>query len=138
MVKPDESDPVALVLRSLAFGAATGLAGLALVTWTVRTLQAGQPAAAAPALDSPAALVLLVGTLGAMVAGGAATWKALAPIRNPWRQGVLAMIAGVGAFVISLVTWPIDRAYGRNGLLALALAAAALAVLLRRTTRTAA
>jgi hypothetical protein len=114
----------------------TGLAGLALVTWTVRTLQAGRPAAAPPALDSPAALVLLLGTLAAIVAGGAATWKALSPIRNPWRQGVLAMIAGLGAFVVSLVTWPIDRAFGRNGLLALALAAAALAVLLRRTTRT--
>ena len=125
-------DPVALVLRSLAFGAATGLAGLALVTWTVRTLQLGRPPAQPPALDSPAVLILLLGTLAAIVAGGVATWKSLAPIRNPWRQGVLAMIAGVGAFVLSLVTWPIDRAFGRTGLLGLALAAAALALLLGR------
>lgn len=78
-----------------------------------------------PALSSGPALVLLVGTLTGILAAGAATWMVLSPIRNPWRQGMLALIAGLSSFVLSLVTIPIDRRFGRAGLLGLAAFAAA-------------
>ncbi|MGQ0703290.1 MAG: hypothetical protein ACT4PM_09180, partial [Gemmatimonadales bacterium] len=124
-------DPVGLVFRSLGLGILVGLALQATVTWTVRTLQPpGGPAG--PSLSSAPALVLLLGTFGGIIAAGAATYLVLGPIQNPWRQAMLAMITGLGSFVISLVTLPIDRALGRPGLLALAALAAAASVLLWR------
>jgi hypothetical protein len=115
-------DPVGLVLGSLGFGTSLGLAVQALVTWTVRALQGGTPVVP-PSLSSGPALVLLLGTLGGIAAAGGATWIMLNPIRNPWRQAMLAMIAGLGSFVVSLVTIPIDRRFGRTGLLFLAVLA---------------
>jgi hypothetical protein len=125
-------DPVPTVLRALAFGLALGIGCQALVTWTVRTLQLGAPATATPALDSPAALVLLLGTLAGILTAGFGAWVLLRPIRNPWRQAMLAMIAGLGSFALSLVTIPVDRRLGRPGLLVLAVLAVGLAFLLAR------
>jgi hypothetical protein len=67
-----------------------------------------------------------------MVAAGLGTWVWLAPIGNPWRKAMLSIIAGAGSFVVALSTWPVDRAFGRNGLLALAGVAALLCLLLAR------
>jgi hypothetical protein len=117
------SDFLGLVLGALAFGVALGVGIQGLVTWTVRTLQHGAPSSAAPALSSAPALVLLLGTLGGIVVAALACWRLLAPIRNPWRQAMLALIAGLGSFAVSLVTLPIDRALGRPGLLGLVAAA---------------
>lgn len=128
-------DPLGLVAGAMGFGAVLGVGLQALVTFGVRSLQAAAPAAVAPSLSSGPALLLLIGTLAGMVGAGLATWTILAPIRNPWRQAMLAIIAGFGSFVLSLVTLPIDRAFGRSGLLVLALAAAGLcAVIGRRIT----
>jgi len=113
-------EPVGLVLRALGFGAALGVSVQALVTWGVRTLQAGAVAAGPPSLASGPALLLLAGTFGGILGAGAATWTALGPLRNPWRQAMLALIAALGSLVLSLVTLPIDRALGRPGLLGLA------------------
>jgi hypothetical protein len=111
-----------------------GLQGL--VTWTVRTLQQGTPPPAQPSLGSAPALVLLGGTALAILAAGVAAWRLLAPIRNPWRQAMLAIIAALGSFVLSLVTLPLDRAFGRPGLIALAvLAFAGCALIARRIAR---
>jgi hypothetical protein len=125
-------DPVGLVLGALAFGAALGVAIQGLVTWTVRTLQQGPPSQAAPALTSAPALVLLLGTLSGIGAAGFACWRLLAPLRNPWRQAMLGLIAGLGSFALSLVTLPIDRALGRPGLLGLVLVAALACALIGR------
>jgi hypothetical protein len=126
------SDFVGLVLGALAFGVALGVGIQGLVTWTVRTLQQGAPTQAAPALTSTPALVLLLGTLAGIVAAGLASWRLLAPIHNPWRQAMLALIAGMGSFAVSLVTLPIDRALGRPGLLGLAAVAALVCGLIGR------
>lgn len=123
-------DPIAVVLRALPFGVAVGVGCQSLVTWTVRTLQSGAPAGAKPSLDSAPALVLLIGTLLGLVIAGAATWRALAPIANPWRQAMLSIIAALGSFALSLVTLPIDRAFGRTGLLVLAGACGLIAMLI--------
>ena len=120
MTNPGPPDPISVVFRALPFGVAVGVGCQAMVTWTVRTLQTGAPAAAKPSLDSAPALVLLIGTLLGLVIAGAATWRALSPIGNPWRQAMLSIIAALGSFALSLVTLPIDRSYGRTGLLVLA------------------
>lgn len=130
-------DFVGLVLGALAFGAALGVGIQGLVTWTVRTLQQGAPSPAAPALSSAPALVLLLGTLTGIVAAGFASWRLLSPIRNPWRQAMLALIAGLGSFALSLVTLPIDRALGRPGLLGLVAVAALACGLIGRRLSTA-
>ncbi len=121
--EPADPDLIGLVFRALVFGAALGVALQALVTWTVRTLQGPTPPET-PRLSSGPALVLLLGTLGAIVAAAVATGKALTPIRNPWRQVMLGLIAGLGSFVLALVTIPLDRGFGRPGLLGLALVSA--------------
>ena len=110
-------DPVALVFRALPVGIAVGVGCQAMVTWTVRTLQLGAPAAS---LGSPPAVVLLAGTLAGIILAGVACWRLLSPIGNPWRQTMLSLIAGLGSFALSLVTLPIDRRFGRSGLLVLA------------------
>jgi len=132
--QPDgPSDPVGLVLGGLGVGVSLGVALQAVVTWTVRGLQAGTgPPAQPPTLSSTPALVLLLGTLAGIVAAGISTWTLLAPIRNPWRQAMLALIAGLGSFVVSLLTIPVDRRFGRSGLLGLALAAGLVCMLIGR------
>jgi len=132
--EPPVPDPVSLVFRALPFGVAVGVGCQAMVTWTVRTLQTGAPAGAKPSLDSAPALVLLIGTLLGLVIAGLATWRALAPIENPWRQAMLSIIASLGSFAVSLVTLPIDRTFGRTGLLVLAGACGLIAMLLGQRT----
>jgi len=126
-------DPISLVLRALPFGAAVGIGCQALVTFGVDVLKAGLPAGAKPSLTSAHALLLLLGTPTGMVLAGFATWSFLAPIRNPWRQGMLAGIAGLGSFVVSVfMIWPIYSYFRRPGLLVLAVVAALAALLLAR------
>jgi hypothetical protein len=117
--EPRPAEPVGLVLGALGFGLLLGLGLQAGVTWTVRGLQGPSPASP-PSLGSGPVLVLLIGTLAGIGGAALATWSRLRPIGNPWRQAMLAMIAGLGSFVISLVTIPVDRALGRPGLLGLA------------------
>jgi len=131
---PDTPPPnfVGLILGALAFGAVLGVGMQGLVTWAVRTLQQGRPAQATPSLTSGPALVLLLGTVAGILTAGVAAWRLLAPIRNPWRQAMLAMITGLGSFMLSLVTLPIDRAFGRPGLLGLVAACAVACWLIGR------
>jgi hypothetical protein len=133
---PPAPDPVSLVFRALPFGMAVGVGCQALVTWTVRTVQLGAPAAPATSLGSTPAVVLLVGTLAGIVLAGVACWRVLSPIGNPWRQTMLSLIAGLGSFALSLVTLPIDRRFGRPGLLMLAGICGLIALLLVRRAPT--
>lgn len=126
-------DPIPLVIRALAFGGALGLALAAMVTWGVRMLQGGVPVSGPPSLSSPPALLLLLGTPASMAAAGIATWTLLAPIGNPWRRSMLGIIAGAGSFVPALLTWPVERALGRAGLLGLAALGGIVCVLIARS-----
>ncbi len=121
-------DILGLILGALAFGTFLGVGLLSLVTWLIRTLQRGFTARLLP--------VIVLGTIGAMVAAGTATWTLLSPVNNPWRKAMLGVIAGAGSFVVALVTWPVDRSFGRPGLLALAgLAALGCLLIGRRLSR---
>lgn len=120
--EPPGPEPVGLALDALAFGIAAGVSLLALVTWGLRTAQGLTPPGAPPAGPTEGGLyALVIGTVVGMAAAGTATWSLLAALRNPWRQAMLAIVAGFASFVIAaLVTVPVDRALGRPGLLGLA------------------
>jgi len=133
---PPAPDPVSLVFRALPCGLAVGVGCQAMVTWTVRTLQLGVPPSPTVSLSSPPAVVLLAGTLGGILVAGLVCWRMLSPIANPWRQGMLSVIAGLGSFTISLVTRPIDQSFGRPGLLMLAGICGLIALLLVRRAPT--
>lgn len=125
-------DPLGLVLGGLAFGLALGLALQALVGFLVRTAQSSAPPAGALDLSSVPARILLIGTVSAALGAGFATWSIVAPLRHPWRQAMLAIIAAMGSFALALVTQPVDRLMGRPGLLGLAAVAGGASVLLAR------
>jgi hypothetical protein len=133
---PPHDDPLGLVFGSLGFGLTFGLAFQSVVAFVVRTLQARQPLADGPPnLAAPSALVLLLGTFLGALAAAAATWTVLARFQNPWRQGVLAMVAAFGSLVLALVAMPVDRVFGRAGLLVLALGAGFTSWLIFRRLR---
>ena len=127
-------DILGLILGALAFGVSLGVGLLSLVTWLIRTLQASDLALAQPERGFTSRLLpfIILGTLGAMAAAGTATWNLLSPVDNPWRKAMLGVIAGAGSFVVALVTWPVDRSFGRPGLLGLAAVAGFGCVLIGR------
>jgi hypothetical protein len=128
-------DPFGLVVGGLAFGLTLGLALQSLVGFAVRTAQASGPPASGLDLASTPARILLIGTALAAVSAGVATWSIVSPLRHPWRQAILSIIAGFGSFALALVTQPIDRSLGRPGLLGLAMIAGIASMLLARRLR---
>jgi hypothetical protein len=131
--EPGPDDPIGLVLPRMGFGAALGVGLQGLVAFGVDVLKSGVPLTAKPSLTSAHALMLLLGTPAAMTLAGLATWTLLAPIRNPWRQAMLAVVVGLGSFVLSvLLIWPLHSSLGKGGVLGLVGAAALVCVLLAR------
>jgi hypothetical protein len=98
---------------------------MALATWASRGLQ--PPGASAPSLSAPYAVVFLGGFLGSLFLTGAINWWLLNPVRNPYRQAMLSVVSVCAAFLLGLVTQPVDMMFGRSGLLALAAVAALIA-----------
>lgn len=125
-------DYVGLAFAGLAVGISTGTGLAALAGFVVRTLQGSAPPATSLDLSAPPATALFLGTLIAIFAAAVVTWRILAPARSPYRQGTLAMVSAFATIVVSLVTMPVDRAFGRAGLIVLAAVALGLAVLLHR------
>jgi hypothetical protein len=119
----DEVHQLGLVLRALPFGVLFGTAVIAMVLWLVRTLQLQSPPTTSPETGGPQAMILLIGTLAGVLAGGAATWSLLRPVESLYRRGAFSLVAGFASLVAALIAMPLDRAFGRMGLLALAGAA---------------
>jgi len=120
-----------------AFGAlgCSILAGLgltSLVNLAVRLMQSGSAPAGAIDLAAAPAVILLPGTFLACFAAAMITWRVMAPARNIYRQGMLAMVSFFGSFVVSLVAMPVDALFGRAGLAGLALLSLAGAVFIGR------
>jgi len=129
----DAGDPIGLVLPAMGFGAALGIALQVMVAFGVDALRGGAPIAQKPSLGSAHALLLLLGTPAAMVAAGLATWTLVAPIRNPWRQAMFAIVVALGSFVLSaLLIWPMHASFGRGGIFAVIVAAALVCLLIGR------
>ena len=127
------TDPIGIVLPAMGFGAVLGVGLQGLVTFGVDVLKSGAPLSDKPSLGAPHALMLLLGTPAAMALAGFATWTLLAPIRNPWRQAMLALVVGLGSFVLSaLLIWPLHASFGRGGILGLIGVAATVCLVIGR------
>ncbi|HEY7027950.1 MAG TPA: hypothetical protein VH438_10110 [Gemmatimonadales bacterium] len=133
MNEDDETQQLSLVLRALPFGILFGTAFIAMVLWLVRTLQMQSPPTSSPETGGPQAMILLVGTLAGVLAGGAATWSLLRPVDSLYRRGAFSLVAGFASLVAALIAMPLDRAFGRGGLLAFAAAAVLGCLWLGRT-----
>jgi hypothetical protein len=131
----DDVPQLGLALRGLGFGVLFGTAVIAMVLWLVRTLQLQAPPTTSPETGGPQAMILMAGTLAGVLAGGAATWSLLKPVESLYRRGAFSLVAGFASLVAALISMPLDRAFGRMGLLALA-AAAVLGCLWLGRTRT--
>lgn len=132
MTDDTDHDFVGLAFGALAFSASMGLALNAAVGFVVRTIQTAEQASQRLDLGTPTAVVLFAGTFLACFASAIATWRLMAPARNTFRQGMLAMVSFFASFVLSVVTMPVDRAFGRAGLGVLCLGALALTLYLGR------
>jgi len=130
---PPAPDPLGVVAGALGFGAVVGVGLQALVSYGVDVLKASAPPGSKLTLSSPHALMLLLGTPAGIVLAGFAAWSFLAPLGNPWRRSMLAIVAGLGSFVLSvLMIWPVFAYSGRPGLLGLVAVAAILSLVMGR------
>lgn len=118
-----QEDHLGLAFGGLGFGVALGVGFNAVVGLVVRTLQANRPEATALTLSDATALTLFLGTLVACLVAAIATWRVMAPTRNPYRQGMFAMVSCFASFIASLLAMAADRVAGRVGMGLLALAA---------------
>jgi hypothetical protein len=128
----ERGDLVGTAVQGMSFALLLGSAIIALVLLTVRLLVARDSTGGA--VDQGAApIVLLGGTLAAMVASALAAWVRLAPIGSYYRRGGLAIVCGFGTFVVAILAAPLHHFLGSNGLAGLAaVSLLGLAVLGRR------
>ncbi|MHB1326932.1 MAG: hypothetical protein ACYC2K_01905 [Gemmatimonadales bacterium] len=157
-VSPTEptATPVGLVFGSLAIAVLIGIGITAIVSFVVRTLQIQTPPPAAP--DAQAALtnalasgpiqVLFMGVLLACLVAAIAAWRLTAATRDPFRRGVVGIMAALGTFAagfaatvladqvaLALAPPSPDGLPSRIGFAALAVVAFAAATLLRSRRR---
>ena len=122
-------------MRSVAAAVALGTALAALTLFGVQALMAGAPASGAPVTRGPAPLLLLAGTLGALVLSAAVAWHKLRPVESYYRRGGLAMVAVFATFVMAVLATPLHHFFGPGGLLGLAAVAGLVGLLLARGPR---
>jgi hypothetical protein len=130
---------VRFTIASIGMAVCVGLAVVTSAVLGVRAIQTGQAAPAGSpgstvSLGSPAAILLLVGTVGGVLVAVAAGWALLSPIGSFFRRGGFAMVAGFATVVGMLFTMPVSAAYGQTGLIGL-LAAELVALLLLAALR---
>lgn len=122
-------------------GAAAAVCWAAAVIWiALLTLEPGGGPHALENFDPDAtyANIMLFGLLPTPFAAGFTTWLLMIRVRDSWRRGGLAMVAVLGGMVIAMITTFVTRqAFGRHGLLGLALVALLLALWLGRSARAA-
>src|SRR4029450_79753 len=95
----DEAHQLGLVLRALPFGVLFGTAVIAMVLWLGRARPLQSPPTPSPETGGPQAMLLLIGTLAGVLAGGAATWSLLRPVESLYRRGAFLPGAGWGRVV---------------------------------------
>jgi ABC-type branched-subunit amino acid transport system permease subunit len=77
-------------------------------------------------------VALLWGTLAACFAGAVAAWLLMRPMKNPYRQGMFAIVTLFATFMFSTLTMAADRTLGRPGLAGLALVALLVCLWIKR------
>lgn len=128
----EDEDRVGLAVTAMAASVFLGVGLIAVALWLVSTLLAGAAPSDQPVLDGAPFYVLVGGTLTGIVVAGFATWTMLAPVRSTYRRGALSIVSSFATAAGMLVTMPVNQLLGRSGLVGLAVACAAGAVLLSR------
>jgi hypothetical protein len=121
----------------VAAAIALGTAIAALTLFGVQAMLAGTPASDTPVTSGPAPLLLLAGTLGALLLSAAVAWHKLRPVDSYYRRGGLAMVSAFGTFVMAVLATPLHHFFGAAGLLGLAGVAGLLGLVLVRGPRAA-
>lgn len=121
---------VHLAFLGTAAGTLVGTATVVLAMLGVLRLQA----ASAPSQET-GLLLIVGGTFGGLVVGGAAAWWLLSPLRNWYRQGMLATVSAFATVLAMLLAFPIRGLAGSRGLLLFAAACLVGALFLARRAR---
>ena len=108
-------DPLAVGLGSLACGTGFGGGTIVAALVIVRTLERHVSAAS---YEESAADPVLVGAFAGLVAAAGFSWWRSRALENIWQRGVIAVMAAVGAVLVSFIAWPVDRLLGLGGLAA--------------------
>jgi len=116
----------------VAAAIALGTAVVSLALYGVQAILAGAPAAGEPATGGPAPLILLSGTLGALILSAAVAWNRLRPVDSYYRRGGLTLVSAFGTFVMAVLATPLYHFLGAGALLALAASAGAAGLFLLR------
>lgn len=104
----------------MLFGTLAGTGIIALSMWGKRTLELQGPPVEGAVTGGPIFALVLGGTIGGFLLAMILAWSLMRPLRNPYRRGGLAVVAGFATIVVMLLSIVADQVAGRWGLLALA------------------
>ena len=108
-------DPLAIGLGALACGAGLGGATITLAQLVVKLLQGRlEPDRYREAAGDP----LLAGLLAGVAVAGIFGWRRSRPLDNLWQNGVIGVLAAVGALLVGFLAAVADRLLGFPGLIA--------------------
>ena len=108
-------DPLAIGLGALACGAGIGGATITLAQLAVKLLQGRlEPDRYREAAADP----LLAGLLAGVAVAGIFGWRRSRPLENLWQNGVIGVLAAVGALLVGFLAAVADQLLGFPGLIA--------------------
>ena len=120
-----QKDPLAIGLGAL--GAGVGLGGGTIVA-ALLVVQAIQrrldPASYREAVADP----LIIGLFAGVAVGATFGWRRSRALDNVWQQGVIGVLAAVGALIVGFIAEPVHRFVGLTGLVVWGLASLAVGV----------
>lgn len=116
-------DPLAIGLGALVCGAGLGGATITLAQLVVKLLQGRlEPDRYREAAGDP----LLAGLLAGVAVAGIFGWRRSRALENLWQNGVIGVLAAVGALLVGFLAAVADRLLGFPGLIAWGLLSVAL------------
>jgi hypothetical protein len=104
----------------MLFGILAGTGVIALAMWLRRTLELYGYASDAPITDGLIFNLVVGGTFGGFLLTIGLSWSLMRVLRNPYRRGGLAIVAGFATVIVMLLSVVADKLAGRWGLLAFA------------------
>ena len=121
-----------VALRGMSAAVLLGTAVVLFVLWGVRALVAGAAPSQGPVQSGPALILLLGGTLMALLVSAGTAWACLRPILSYYRRGGLALVCVFATFVMSVLAAPLHHFFGQGALLGVGAGALAGGLLLLR------
>jgi hypothetical protein len=129
-------DLVLVAVRGMAAAVLLGTAVVLFVLWGVRVRVAGAAPSDGPVSNGPTLVLLLGGTLLALLASAGTAWACLTPIDSYYRRGGLALVCAFATFVMSVLAAPLHHFFGQGALLGVGAGALVGGLLLLRLSST--